>query len=352
MLAMAILMTSTMAADQTVYIGTRVRDGRSEGIYRIKFDPATGALSDVRLAAKTLDPSFIAIHPTRPLVFAVVAAPEGKVKSFAIEADGGLRELSAVSSKGAGPAHVQVDRSGKWLTSSNFTSGSISVHRIEADGRISEAVDSVQHEGKGPHATRQAGPHAHSTFFSADNKHVYACDLGLDEVKVYGFDAVTGKLTPEPSLMTPKGAGPRHLVIGKKRIYVLNEISSSVSVFEKGKLIETVSALPADFQGDSSAAEIVMDASQKFLYSSNRGADTIAVFRVGDHLTKIADTKVGKIPRGFVLSPNGRFMLVASQDEDKIQSYAVDGKTGLLTPVGQPVRAGFPICLRFATPKK
>jgi 6-phosphogluconolactonase len=351
MLALALLMTTTTvtAADQTVYIGTRVREGRSEGIYRMKFDPATGALRDVQLAAKTLDPSFIAIHPTRPLVFAVVAAPEGKMKSFAIESGGALRELSAVGSKGAGPAHVQVDRSGKWVTSANFTSGSVSVHRIEADGKLSEAVDWVQHEGKGPHPTRQAGPHAHSTFFSSDNKHIYACDLGLDEVKVYGFNAATGKLTPEPSLMTPKGAGPRHLVIGKKRIYVLNEISSSVSVFENGKLIETVSALPAGFQGESSAAEIVMDTAEKFLYSSNRGADTIAVFRVGDRLTKVVDTMVRKVPRGFVLSPNGKFLLVASQDEDKVQSYAVDGKTGLLTPAGEPITAGFPICLRFAS---
>ena len=338
----------SLAADRTVYIGTRTRDGRSEGIYRMSFNPETGTLRDVKLAAATVDPSFLALSKSKPLLFAVVASPEGMVKSFAIEADGGLRLLNAVSSKGAGPAHVQVDRTGQWLATANYTSGSVAVYRIEADGKLSEAVDSMQHEGKSVDAARQTGPHAHSVNFSADNKHLYVADLGLDEVKAYGFDAKTGKLAAGFILQAPKGAGPRHLALGKKRVYVLNEMGSSVSVYEKTKFIETVNALPAGFSGVSTAAELVLDSTESFLYASNRGADTIAVFRVGDRLTKIADTKVGKVPRGFVLSPDGRFMLVASQDDNTIQSYRVDAKTGMLTAVGEAVKAGSPICLRFA----
>lgn len=337
------MMTVVPLAAQTMYIGTR----SSEGIYRAQFDAKTGAVSDVRVAGKTLNPTFVAVHPTRPLVFAVVAAPEGKVSSFAVEADGNLRLLNEVSSKGNGPAHVQIDRTGKWVSTANFGSGSVAVYRIEADGRLSEAVDSAQHAGKGPHATRQAGPHAHSTYFSADNKTMYAADLGIDEVKVYGFEAGSGKLTAGAPLKTPAGAGPRHLALGKKRVYVLNEIASTVSVFESGKLVETVNALPEGFTGDSSAAEIVIDKREKFLYASNRGADTIAVFRIGSTLKKVGDVKVGKIPRGFVLSPDGRFLIAGSQTENTIQVYRVDGKTGMLTAAGAAVSAPGPICFRF-----
>lgn len=335
------------AAEQTIYVGTRTREGRSEGIYRMSFDSQTGALRDVKLAAKTVDPSFLAVHPTKPLLFAVVASAEGKVKSFAIEADGGLRLLNEVSSKGAGPAHVQIDRTGQWVAVANFTSGSAAVYRIQADGKLSEAVDWAQHEGKGD-IPRQAGPHAHSCNFSFDNNLLYVADLGIDEVRVYGFDAQTGKLTAVAPLRTPKGAGPRHVALGKKRIYVVNEISSSVSVFQQGRLIETVDALPAGFKGDSSAAEVVLDRAEKFLYSSNRGADTIAVFRVGDRLKKVGDIKVGKIPRGFVLSPDGRFLLVGSQNDDTVQTYLLDPKTGIGTAVGEAAKVPTPICLRFA----
>lgn len=332
---------------QTVYIGTRTREGRSEGIYRMNFDPATGALSQVTLAAKTIDPSFLALHPTRPWLYSVVAAPEGKLEAYRIEPDGNLRLQNAVSSKGAGPAHVQVDRTGHWVATANYTSGSAAVYKIQIDGRLSEAVDSVQHEGKSIDPARQSGPHAHSVNFSADNKLLYVADLGLDEVKVYGFDSTTGKLTPKPSLLTPKGGGPRHLALGKSRIYVLNEMGSSVSVFEQGKLLETVSALPAGFAGVSTAAEVVLNAKETVLYASNRGADTIAVFQIGKTLTKIADVKVGQVPRNFVLSPDERFLLVASQNDDTIQSYAVDANTGLLKATGAIVKAGSPICLRF-----
>ena len=336
------MMVMTLAA-QTVYVGTR----SPEGIYRMRFDPATGAISDVKIAGKTLNPTFVAVHPKRPLVFAVVAAPEGKVSSFAVETDGSLRLLNEVSSKGQGPAHVQIDRTGQWVSTANFGSGGVAVYKIETDGKLSEAVDSAQHSGKGPHATRQAGPHAHSTYFSADNRTMYAADLGIDEVKAYGFDAKTGKLTAGTPLKTPAGAGPRHLALGKKRVYVLNEITSSVSVFEKGKLLETVSALPDGFKGASSAAEVVIDKAEKFLYSSNRGADTIAVFRIGASLKKVGDVKVGKTPRGFVLSPDGRFLIAGSQDENTIQVYKIDAKTGLFTAVGEAVKANGPICFRF-----
>lgn len=345
-----LLMTLSLLAESTVYIGTRTREGRSEGIYRVGFDPASGKLGKVELAAAAPDPSFLAVHPSRPLLYAVAALPEGEVLAYAIESGGNLKLLNRVSSKGAGPAHIQIDRTGKWLAIANYSSGSVATYRIEADGRLSEAVDTHQHAGKGTHPTRQEGPHAHSVYFSADNKVLYAADLGLDQVKVYGFDGKSGKLTPGTPLQSPAGAGPRHLALGKKRIYVLNELASSLSVFENGRLVETQSTLPAGFQGESTAAEVVLDQAEKTAYASNRGSDTIAVFRTSPKLEKIADVKVGKTPRNFVLSPDGRFLLVASQAEDTIQSFRVDAGTGLLSPIEGVARAGSPICLRFARP--
>jgi len=342
------LAATVAAADLPVYVGTRTSLGRSEGIYRFLFDPATGRMREPQLVAKTTDPSFLALHPARPLLFAVVAQPAGKIRSFAVEPGGGLRLLNEVSSRGAGPAHVQVDRSGQWVAAANFTNGSIAIYRIESDGRLSEAVDAVQHTGSGAHPKRQTGPHAHSVTFSFDNRTAFVADLGLDEVKVYGFEATTGKLTAREPLRTPPGAGPRHVALGHRRMYVLDEISSAVSVFQKGKLVETVSALPLGFTGNSSAAEVVLDRRERFLYSSNRGADTIAVFRAGRRLRKVADVKVGRVPRNFVFTPDGRFLLVASQDDDTVQAYRVNERTGLLTAEGDPLKVPTPICLRFA----
>ena len=347
-------MMAAIAAERTVYVGTYTREGKSKGIERLRFDERTGALKQAELAVESENSSFLALHPTRPLLYAVnvntTATEEGHLSAFAVLAGGKLKLLNKVQSKGVNPAYVQIDRTGHWLAAVNFTSGSCATFRIEDDGQLSEAVDSRQHAGHGPHPTRQAGPHAHSAYFSANNKTLYVADLGLDEVKRYGFDALTGHLTDGPSLKAIPGGGPRHLALGQKeRVYVLNEIASSVSVYDGDKLRETVSALPPGFTGSSSSAEIILHPNGKFLYASNRGADTIAVFRVGKTLTQIAQTPAGgKVPRGFVLSPDGKFMLVASQNSDVVNVFRVSGSTGLLTPVGQPVKAGSPVCLRFA----
>ncbi|MBY0503476.1 MAG: lactonase family protein [Bryobacteraceae bacterium] len=346
------LMTA-MAADRTVYVGTYTRTGKSKGIERLRFDPRTGKLSGPELAVETENPSLLALHPTKPWLYSVnvntVANQEGRLTAYAIGPQGQLTVLNTVKSHGVNPAYVQVDPSGRWLAAANFTSGSCATFRIEPDGRLSETIDFRQHAGQGKHPTRQAGPHAHSAYFSRDGRRLYVADLGLDEVKRYGFDPATGKLTDTPSLRAIPGGGPRHLAFGPgERVYVLNEILSSVSVFDGGQLVETVNALPPGFTGNSSAAEIVLHPKGKFLYSSNRGADTIAIFRVGKTLRQIGQTPVGgKTPRGFVISPDGKFLLAAAQDSDTVSVFRINGTTGLLTLVGTPVAIGSPVCLRF-----
>lgn len=350
LIAMAIL--SATAAERTVFVGTYTREGKSKGIQRLRFDDQSGAIKGVELAIETENPSFLAIHPTRPLLYSVnvntKATEEGHLSAFAIGAGGQLTLLNTVKSHGINPAYVQVHPNGQWLAAANFTSGSCATFRIEADGRLSEAVDWRQHAGHGPHPQRQSGPHAHSAYFH--DGHLYVADLGLDEVKRYGFDAKTGKLTDTPSLKAIPGGGPRHLAFGpKNRVYVLNEIASSVSVFDGDRLVETVDALPPGFTGRSSTAEIILHPNGKFLYASNRGADTIAVFKTGAKLTQIGQTPAGgEVPRGFVLSPNGQFLLAASQNSHVISVFKIDAATGLLTAVGAPVAVGSPVCLRFA----
>lgn len=351
---LAMAMMTAMAADRTVYVGTYTREGKSKGIQRMRVDDQSGAIKSVELAVEAENPSFLALHPTKPLLYSVNvntnATEEGHLSAFAIGTDGQLKLLNTVKSKGINPAYVQVDPTGQWLATANFTSGSCATFRIEADGRLSEAVDSRQHAGHGQHPKRQAGPHAHSAYFSADSKTLYVADLGIDEVKRYGFDVKTGKLTDGPSLKAIPGGGPRHLAFGPKgRVYVLNEITSSISVFDGDKLTETVDALPPGFTGNSSAAEIILHPNGKFLYSSNRGADTIAVFSVGKTLKQVAQTPAGgKVPRGFSISPDGKLMLVAAQNSDVVTAFRVEPSTGLLTQVGAPVAVGSPVCLRFA----
>lgn len=346
------MVMTAMAADRTVFLGTYTREGKSKGIQRLHFDDQTGAIKNLELAIETENPSFLALHPTKPLLYSVNvntnATEEGHLSAFAVGSNGQLTLLNTVKSKGVNPAYVQVDPTGHWLAAANFTSGSCATFRIEADGRLSEAVDSRQHAGHGAHPKRQAGPHAHSVYFHG--KYLYVADLGLDEVKRYGFDAKTGKLTDGVSLKAIPGGGPRHLAFGPKdRVYVLNEITSSVSVFDGDRLTETVDALPTGFSGNSSAAEILLHPNGKFLYSSNRGADTIAVFSVGTKLKQIAQTPAGvKVPRGFVISPDGKWMLVGGQNSDTLTVFRLDPATGLLTPVGQPIAVGSPVCIRFA----
>lgn len=343
-----------VAAERTVYVGTYTREGKSKGIERLRLNEQTGAIQRGELAVETENPSFLALHPTKAVLYSVnvntKATEEGHLSAFSIGADGKLQLLNQVKSKGVNPAYVTVDRTGRWLATANFTSGSCATYRIEDDGRLSEAIDFRQHAGHGPHEKRQAGPHAHSAYFSADNKTLYVADLGLDEVKRYGFDAKSGKLTDGTSLRAVPGGGPRHLAFGPKdRVYVLNEILSSVSVFDGDQLVETVSALPPGFTGNSSAAEIILHPNGKFLYVSNRGADTIAVFRVGKTLTQVGQTPAGgAVPRGYVLSPDGKFLLVGAQNSNSVSVFRVDNSTGLLTSVGAPIEVGSPVCLRFA----
>jgi 6-phosphogluconolactonase len=352
-----LMMSSLFAADRTAYIGTYTKPGGSQGIYMLRLNESTGQLSNAELAATSENPSFLALSKGNKFLYAVNEVSDGKVSAFAVEAGGKLKLLNQVSSKGAAPCHLNLDKTGKWLAVANYSSGTAAVLPVGADGKLGEAVATVQHKGKSVDPKRQEGPHAHSVNFSADNKYLYVADLGLDVVKIYSFDAKTGAITEKAQLEGPKGGGPRHLALGKDGLtYVLNEMGSSVSVFRwtgggNAQPLSTVSAIPADYKANTSGAEVVLHPMGEILFSSNRGHDSISIYRASlltGALQLLGQQPLGgKVPRGFVLSPNADYLVAGGQNSDQVFSFKVDAKAGKLVPAGNPVSVGSPVCVRF-----
>jgi len=350
-----------------VYIGTYTR-GDSKGIYVYRFDPKTGKLTKVGLAAESVNPSFVAIHPNNRFLYAVNEIDDfqgqksGSVTSFSIDPKTGtLTKLNAVSSKGSGPCYVRTDNTGKTLLVANYGSGSVAAMQIKDNGELTEATSFIQHTGSGADPARQKGPHGHSINPSPDNRFAIAADLGLDELLVYKLDAAKGLLTPNdpPFTKLPPASGPRHFAFAPSGNfgYVINEMKSTVTAFSydksKGTLKETqsVSTLPADFKGRSSTAEVQVHPSGKFLYGSNRGHDSIAIFTVDQKTGMLtADGNVstqGKTPRNFRMDPSCKYLFAANQDAGGVVVFKIDEKTGNLTPTGDKLDIPFPVCVKF-----
>lgn len=353
------------AADFIAYIGTGGRS--SKGIYAFRFDSKSGKLDPLGLVAEANRPSFLALHPNRRFLYAVAEEKGGAVSAFRIDAQTGkLTLLNTVSSKGTGPCYVRVDRTGKNVLVANYGSGSVAVLPIDADGKLRESTSFFQHTGTVADPKRQGGPHAHSFNPSPDNRFAVAADLGLDELLVYRFNAAAGTITPNqpPFTKTAPRSGPRHFAFhpNGKNAYAINEISCTMTAFDYNakagvlKEIQTTSTLPADVKvtPQMSTAEVQVHPSGKFLYGSNRGHDTIAVFSIAPKgmLTLIENVATqGKIPRNFGIDPTGSFLLAANQDSNTIVVFRIDKKTGRLTPTGQTVEAPAPICVKFVAVK-
>jgi 6-phosphogluconolactonase len=354
--------------DYFVYIGTYTREN-SKGIYAYRFHPADGKLTPLGLAAETTNPSFLAIHPNGRFVYSVSEVdahdgqPGGAVSAFRIEPGSAkLTLLNTVSSKGAGPCHLRVDKTGKNLLVANYSSGSVASLPVKSDGSLSEASAFIQHKGSSVNPQRQEGPHAHSVNLPADNRYVIVTDLGLDQALVYRFDASKGSLTPNdpPFAKLNPGAGPRHFAFHPKGAYayVINEIQSSVTAFhydrKRGAFheMQTVSTLPKDFSGRNSTAEVEVDRNGRFLYGSNRGQDSIAVFAIDSAkgtLTPVENTPTqGKTPRNFAIDPTGAYLFAANQGSGNIVVFRIDPQTGRLTPADQKMEVPFPVCVVFA----
>lgn len=350
-----------------VYIGTYTGPV-SKGIYVSELNLATGALSKPEVAAEVANPSFLAIHPSRKFVYAVneVSDSDGKktgaVSAFAVDGETGkLKLLNHQSSQGTGPCHLVVDQAGKNVLVANYGGGSVASLPISADGKLGEATSAIQHKGSSVNKQRQESPHAHSINIDAANRFVVAADLGLDQVLVYKFDPAAGKLTPNdpPFAKVADGAGPRHFAFHPtgKSAYVINELGNTVTTFEydanKGTLnpVQFISTLPEKFEGKSYTAEVVAHPSGKFIYGSNRGHDSIAIFTVDASSGKLTaaghQPTGGKTPRNFAIDPTGTYLLAENQGSDSIVVFRVDLQTGLLKETGHRVDVPSPVCARF-----
>jgi len=371
-LAIVLLANYVSAAPATgqylVYIGTYTDKGASKGIYAYRFNAATAELTSLGLAAETANPSFLAIHPNHKFLYSVNEVGDykghksGAVSAFSIDqATGRLTLLNQVESRGADPCYITVDKTGKYVLVANYTGGSVATFPVLADGRLGEASAFVQHTGHGPDPERQEAPHAHSIDLSPDDRFAIVDDLGLDETLVYKFDSSKGSLTPNSPAFAKvaPGAGPRHFALhpNGKFAYVVNEMGWTVSAFGydpgAGVLhpLQTISTLPKDFTGTNSDAEIEVHPSGKFLYASNRGHDSIAVFAIDASqgtLTPIeyASTK-GKEPRHFEIAPGGELLFAANEHSGNVVVFRIDQQTGRLTPAEKELQIGAPVCVKF-----
>lgn len=353
-----------------VYVGTYTQRD-SKGIYLLELDLKTGQLTDKGLVAEVRNPSFVALDPTQTHLYAVSEVSDigekkvGGVTAFAIDADSGkLKELNSQPSGGAGPCHLVVDRSGKCVLVANYGGGSVACLPIDKDGKLKPVSSFHQHKGSSVDKGRQEAPHGHSINVDAANEFAIAADLGLDKLLVYRLDADRGTLTPNepPSTSTPSGGGPRHFAFHPNGRFAYTNLEMSLQVTallyhpQIGTLsaFQTITSVPegTDRQGNSTA-EVQVHPSGKFLYVSNRGPNSIAMFEINQKdgtLKAIGHQSTdGKIPRNFGIDPTGQYLLAANQDSDDVVSFRIDAETGKLTPVGSKVKVGAPVCIKFYT---
>ena len=343
--------------EAVVYIGTL---NETAGIHSWRMDLASGKMEKMGLAADLKYPVFQALHPNRRILYSVSGVDKCDVCAFSIDPQTGkLGLINKVDSHGICTAYISLDKTNKNLLAANYGDGSVSVFPVHADGSLGEASDVVKHHGEGNDPKEHAN--AHSIIVSPDNRFVLAADLGLDRIFVYRFDAAKGKLTPNdpPFVKTSKGAGPRHVVFhpSGRFVYVINETQNTILVFAWDKStgtmteVQTISTLPQDFKGTSYGAEVRVDPRGRFLYGSNRGHDSIAVFKIDQRSGKLELVECvstqGKFPRHFDLDPTGSWLVAANQQSNNLIVYAIDRKTGKLKDTGARYEVAMPSCVRF-----
>lgn len=355
------------ASTQLVYFGTYTGE-KSLGIYVAEFEPATGKLGEPRLAAKTRNPTFLAIDPKGRILYAVNEVGDfgggksGAVSAFRLEANtGNLELINTQPSGGSGPCHLAVARNGSCVLVANYGSGSVAVLPLDSDGRLQQPSASIQHRGSSINPQRQEGPHAHFVIWSPDDQLILACDLGLDQVLLYRLEPAQFSLRPNnpPFFALKPGSGPRHVAFhpSTRFAYIINELSSTLTCCtwdpDKGVLkeIQTTSTLPAAYRGVNSCAELQVHPSGKYLYASNRGHDSIAVFALGGDtgaakLIQNVPTR-GRTPRHFCLDPSAHWLVAENQDSDNVVVFQVDAESGQLTATAESRKIGAPVCAVF-----
>ncbi|MFN8592163.1 MAG: lactonase family protein [Thermomicrobiales bacterium] len=347
-----------------VYVGayTEPAYGHAAGIDLFDFDPATGELRHLRTMAGVPNPSFLALNADRTRLYAVNELPEGRVSAFARDRERGeLHPLNSQLAHGADPCYVSLDPSGRFVLVANYTGGTIAVLPIAADGALEPASCVIHHDGSGPRP-EQEGAHPHMIAPTPDGQRVLVSDLGADRLVVYRLVAERGTLVSDASgtdrIAAAAGAGPRHFAFAPdgETLYVINELDSTLSVYRydanAGTIasVQTVPTLPGGFDGANSCAHVVVSPDGRFVYGSNRGHDSIAIWSAGESGAVTAlghEPTRGRTPRGFALDPTGTWLLVANQESDSLVTFRRDPETGLLTASGSVVDTPSPVAVLF-----
>ena len=350
---------------EILYVGT-YSQRESQGIYVYEFDRISSTFNLLQTKPEIANPNFLVIHPSGGFLYSVnkIIGEDGKnqdaISSFAINQDDGtLSLINQIPTYGRGACHVSTDQSGRWVLVSHYTSGSLSVFPVNNDGSLGDTIQSVRFEGSSI-SRRQQGPHVHSVLVSPDNKYVYVADLGTDKVMIYVLDQNTGKLTAasDPWGSANPGSGPRHFTFHPVNsfFYLAEELSSSVSVFDRDKStgaltsVQTLSSLPEGFNGHNSVADIHTDPDGNYLYVTNRGHNSLAIFSIQDNgkIELIGHEPVrGDHPRNFMVDPKGEFLMVANQNTDNIVLFQIDKSTGLLQYSGVTLEVPAAVCLKW-----
>jgi 6-phosphogluconolactonase len=361
LLLLAAAGSALAARDMYVYFGTH-RAGPGRGFSLAHFDSDTGVLTTPKFLLEAVEPAFFVIHPDGQHLYSINSGAPGGVSAYAIDPPTGrLTLLNQVPSGGDDANYICLDRTGRFAFVANYSGGNLSAFALEPDGRIGVRTAFDQHTGHSVDPKRQTHPYVHSIIIDAANRFVLAADLGVDRLFVYRFDATTGALTPNdpPFATVAPGSGPRHVKFhpNGRWVYLINEMGCTITAFAwdsaRGGLsaIETVTTLPAGFKGINHCAEVVVHPNGKFLYGSNRGHDSLAVFAIDPatgRLVLIEHTPSrGSKPRNFEFDPTGKWIVCTNHDSDNAVVFRVDEGTGRLTLVGEPVSVPFPFCARF-----
>jgi 6-phosphogluconolactonase len=369
----SLLTTSSLAEEPKsipFYIGTYTAR-TSEGVYRSELDLATGKMATPQLVAKLSNPSFLNIHPSGKYLYAVTENMRDKngkgaeVVAYKIDSAGTLTKINSQSAEGDIPCYVGFDKDGKYTMIANYGNGSSVLLPIANSGGLLPASSVIQHQGSSVDKQRQMGPHAHSIQTDPSGRWIVAADLGTDQVFVYQLKSASGQLVPAPTpfVTLPPGAGPRHLDFSPdgKWAIINHEMTSEVSLAawdsEKGvfTIKDSKSTLPTDHkEPGNSTAEALFGPDGNYAYVSNRGHNSIAIFRVDRAAGKLVpvghESTRGKIPRNFRFDPTGKFLLAENQDSDSIHSFRLNRETGKLEATGESITVGMPVCIRFMKP--
>jgi len=355
------LAVTAAASDSLFFVGTYTKGVPSEGIYAGRLNTRTGELGAVALAGKAEDPSFLALSPDSKFLYACSSEKNGSVVAFRIDSPTSLVRLNEREAGGKGLCHVSVDAEGLNVLAASYHGGTIFCFPIRADGSLGETTATIAFTGTGLDPKRQQKPYAHSIYTDPQDRFVYACDLGTDSIWTFAFDPGKGTLTPTapPAAKVPPGGGPRHLALHPDGgfAYANNEMGLSVTAFSRNQKtgilspIQTVPTLPPGAMEDGvTTAEIQCHPNGKWLYVSNRGHDSIAIFSIGSDgkLTRIGTAPCGvKVPRGFSIDPSGRWLVVGGQNDNRLTVLKIDPASGQLSPTGHYTEVGSPVCVLF-----